>query len=74
MCVHDQVSDRSLFELLMDRMAEGSFAVIGSRVGRQAQIIATFASIRLHKMKIVKSSGVRNVSFFFTIRLRKTYV
>ena len=53
-----QVSDSSLFELSRARVLRGTFAMTGSRVGRQAHIIATLASMRLQSRKIVKSSVV----------------
>ncbi len=54
--VRSQLNDNSLFELLSDLKLRGIFAARGRRVGRHAQIIATFNSIRLQSRKIVKSS------------------
>ena len=56
LCVRNQLSDKSLFELSKDLKLRGIFAMTGRRVGRHAQIIATFNSTMLQSRKIVKSS------------------
>ena len=53
-----QVNDNSLLELSKGVKLWGIFAARGRRVGRHAQIVATFNSIRLQSRKIVKSSVI----------------
>ena len=54
-----QLLTKFFLELSRDRKLRAIFAATGSRVGRQAQIIARFNSMRLHSKKMVKSSAVR---------------
>lgn len=51
------VSRRFRRELLKERSPAGILETTGNKVGRQAQMMPTSASMRLHNIKMVKSSG-----------------
>lgn len=53
----NQLKESSVFEVSSSRRLRGSFLAMGRRVGRQAQIITTFNSIRDQRRKVVKSSA-----------------
>lgn len=55
--VQNQFKERKLFEVLDSCSIRGSFLATGRRVGRQAQIITTFNSIRDQRRNVVKSSA-----------------